>query len=108
MRKSFHAKNVMEKLVPDIFLKDKNSAYFWINSPKLYAVYSYCISKSSAIEIYWNYGALAVTSYKTIQFLIFNPWLVESRRIELPFIEILFLSNNLVWWETELDTSLKQ
>ena len=37
-----HTKMV-EKLFPDIFLKNQNVAYLWINSLKLYTVCFYCI-----------------------------------------------------------------
>ena len=36
--------NVMEKLVPDPFLKNENWAYVWNNSLKCYAVYFYCMA----------------------------------------------------------------
>ena len=37
-----HAQNVVEKLFPDLFLK--NQKYFWINSSNFYTVYFYCMS----------------------------------------------------------------
>ena len=39
-----HAQNVMERLVPDPFLKRSNWAYIWINSLKFYTVCFYSIS----------------------------------------------------------------
>ena len=35
---------LMEKLVPDPFLKNWNWAYLWINSLRFYTVYFYCMS----------------------------------------------------------------
>ena len=35
--------NVLEKVVPDTFLKNQNWAYLWINSPMYYTVYFYCM-----------------------------------------------------------------
>ena len=35
--------NVVEKLVPDIFLENENSAYLWINGLNFYTVYFYCM-----------------------------------------------------------------
>ena len=37
---------VVEKLVPDPFLKTENWAYLWINSLKFYIVCFYCILSS--------------------------------------------------------------
>ena len=44
MRKIFlenHTQNLGERLVPDLFLKNGNWAYFWINSLRFYAVCFY-------------------------------------------------------------------
>ena len=38
-----HTQNVMEKLVPDPFLKNENWAYLWINSLRFYTVCFYCM-----------------------------------------------------------------
>ena len=38
-----HTQNVVEKLVPDHFLKNQNWAYLWINSLKFYTVCFYCM-----------------------------------------------------------------
>ena len=46
--------NVVEKLLPDPFLKNQNWAYLWINSLKFYSVCFYCMPS-------WR---LAYTSYK--------------------------------------------
>ena len=35
-----HTQNVVEKLVPDTFLKIQNEAYLWINSLKFYTACS--------------------------------------------------------------------
>ena len=44
MRKIFLEKSyVVEKLVPNPFLKNQNWAHFWINSLKFYTVYLYCM-----------------------------------------------------------------
>ena len=43
-----HTQNVMEKLVPDPFIKNQNLAYLWINSLNCYKVY--CISKSRSTK----------------------------------------------------------
>ena len=39
-----HTQKVVEKLLPDPFLKDQNWAYLWINSLKFYTVCFYCMS----------------------------------------------------------------
>ena len=41
---------MVEKLVPNLLLKNQNSAYLWINSLKFYAVCFYCKSKLKAIK----------------------------------------------------------
>ena len=49
MRKIFsknHTQKVVEKLVPDPFLENKNSAYLRINSLDIYTVCFYCIPSS--------------------------------------------------------------
>ena len=38
-----HTQNVVEKLVSDSFLKNKNWAYLWINCLKFYTVCFYCM-----------------------------------------------------------------
>ena len=38
------SKNVMEKLVPETFLKNQNWTYLWINSLKCYTVCFYCMA----------------------------------------------------------------
>ena len=38
-----HTQNVLEKLFPDLFLKNQNLAYFWINCLKFYAICFYCM-----------------------------------------------------------------
>ena len=50
-----HIQNMMEKLFPDLFLKNQNWAYVLINSVKFYTVYFYCIS---------NWGPLKYTEPK--------------------------------------------
>ena len=44
--------NVVEKLVPESFIKNQNWAYIWINSLKCYKVCFYCMSKSRSPKIY--------------------------------------------------------
>ena len=39
-----HSQNMVEKLVPDPFLKNQNWAYLWINSLKFYRVCFYCMA----------------------------------------------------------------
>ena len=39
-----HTQNAMEKQVSDLFLKNENWAYLWINSLKFYAVCFYCMA----------------------------------------------------------------
>ena len=48
-----HIQNVVEKLVPDPFLKNQNWAYLWINSLVLYSLFL-LYGKLRAIEINWN------------------------------------------------------
>ena len=38
-----HADNVVEKLLPDSFLKNWNWAYLWINNVKFYTICFYCV-----------------------------------------------------------------
>ena len=38
-----HTQNLVEKLFPDLFLKNQNWAYSWINSLKFYIVYFCCM-----------------------------------------------------------------
>ena len=52
-----HAQYVVEKLLPDPFLKCQNWAYLWINNLNFYTAYLYCMPKLRAIEIYWNQAA---------------------------------------------------
>ena len=83
MRNSFHIKKCGGEIIPDLFLKNKNSEYIWINSPKFSAVWFCYVSLLSATEIYWNYCVLAFTSYKALQFLVLNPWKVPWNWIAL-------------------------
>ena len=46
----------MEKLFPDLFLKNQDWAYPWINSNVLYSLFL-LYSKLRAREIYWNKAA---------------------------------------------------
>ena len=46
-----HTQNVGEKLVPDLFIKSQNQAYFWINNLKCYTV---CFLLYAQVEIYQN------------------------------------------------------
>ena len=39
-----HTQNVVEKLIPALFLEDESWAYLWINSLKLYIVCFYCMA----------------------------------------------------------------
>ena len=50
-----HTQNLLEKLVLDLFLKNQNWAYLWINTEYLHSLF-YCMSKLRAIKIYWNQG----------------------------------------------------
>ena len=71
MRKIFsknHTQKVVEKLVPDPFLENKNSAYLCINSIDVYTVCFYCIPSwvlSKHIEIKlqatWLYLILSIS-----------------------------------------------
>ena len=49
-----HTQNVVEKLIPDPFLKNKNWADLSSSSLKIYTVCFYCMSKLMAVEIYQN------------------------------------------------------
>ena len=40
----YHTQNVLEKLFPEAFIKNKNWAYFWISSLKFYTVCFCCMS----------------------------------------------------------------
>ena len=42
---------------PRPFLKNQNWVYLWINSVKYRTIHFYCISKSRATKIYWNWVA---------------------------------------------------
>ena len=47
-----HIQNVVEKLVPDSFIKNQNWAYLWIKSLKSFKAGFCCISKSRSTKIY--------------------------------------------------------
>ena len=65
-----HIQNVMEKLFPDLFLKNQNWAYVLINSVKFYTVYFYCIS---------NWGPLKYTEPKLQNTCIYVTFFCESK-----------------------------
>ena len=44
---------LVEKLVPNSFLKNQSWVFLLINSVKFYAVCFDCMSKSMSIELYW-------------------------------------------------------
>ena len=46
-----HTQNVVEKQVPDSFIKNQNWGCLWINSLKCYKVYFCCMSKSRSTKI---------------------------------------------------------
>ena len=47
----YHIENVVEKHIPDLFLKNQNSVYLWINGPKVYTVFLF-YAKLRAFKIY--------------------------------------------------------
>ena len=60
-----HTQNVVEKLVPDHFLKNQNWAYLWINSLKFWVVYFIvCQTEGYQNILKLNFRPLAFTSYK--------------------------------------------
>ena len=64
-----HTQNVVKKLFPDPFLKNRNWVYLWINSVKPQTVCFYCMP-SCGISIYigtkLHTRPLACTSYKAL------------------------------------------
>ena len=77
-----HTQNMVEKLVPDLFTKNQNWAYLWINSLKCYKCYCYCLLYAQ-VEVYQNISKL---SY----------W---------PFAFILYTEYKKTWTGTSLPTS---
>ena len=53
---------MVENLVPDLFLKNKNLAYLWISSLKFHAVCFYCMA-SCGLSKYIETKPLAFTLY---------------------------------------------
>ena len=47
---------MMEKIVPDPFLKYRTSKNLWINNLRFYAICFYCMSNSRAIKLYWSWA----------------------------------------------------
>ena len=62
-----HTQNMVEKLVPDSFLKNQNWAHLWINNNKFYTVCFYCMSgiEDCQIILKLRYSLLAQTSYES-------------------------------------------
>ena len=38
-----YTQNVVDKLLPDLFIKNQNWTFLWTNSLKFYTVYFYCM-----------------------------------------------------------------
>ena len=53
---------MVEKLVPDLFLKYQNLGYIWINSLKILFCLFLLYGKLRAIKIYWNKAAYHLLS----------------------------------------------
>ena len=58
-----HTQNVVEKLVPDPFLKNQTSAYLWINSLKFYTDCFSCMAS-------WGLSKYIETKLHTTSFYI--------------------------------------
>ena len=65
-----HAKNVVEKLVPDPFVKNQSSTHLWINSLKLYTVSFHCMFKLRT-NLKLRYCPVDDTAYKAFLFSLF-------------------------------------
>ena len=98
--------NVLEKLVPDPFLKNKNWAYLWINSWKFYTVCFYCmpswgLSKYIETRLQTIYFYLILSNFKKIKRcleLVSLPYFLHnfSRKIFLLLYSINW-SSFIVW-----------
>ena len=82
-----HAQNLVEKLVPDPFLKNQNWEYLWINNLKCYKLCFYCTSKlrSPNIYIFYLIKSLAFIKSKkrsrTSVPALFSAWFFQTKKI---------------------------
>ena len=74
-----NTQNVVDKLVPDPFLKNLNWAYLWINSLKFYTV---CFDCTPC----WGPSKYIETKLQTICFYHILGFLKKSRGMELVFL----------------------
>ena len=98
---------MMEKIVPDPFLKYRTSKNLWINNLRFYAICFYCMSNSRAIKLYWSWaGDHLLCCYikvfqkkkekKRGQVLVSLPYFVHDFWKKLFLIYILLNDQNLL------------
>ena len=68
-----HTQNVVEKLVPNPFLKNQNWAYLWINSLKFYTVYLYRMPS-------WGYRNILKLSCRPLAFNSYKAFSKNKKR----------------------------
>ena len=68
--------NLLDKLVLDPFLKNKNWPHLWVNGLKFYTVCFYCMAR-------WGLSKYIKTKLKTICFTSYSAFQKIKRRLEL-------------------------
>ena len=90
----YDGQNVVEKLVPDPFLKNWNWAYLWINSLRFYTVCFYCMSR-------WGLLKCIETKLQNICLCLILIFFKKQKRslvlVSLPYFLHNFRRKILLW-----------
>ena len=82
-----HTQNVVEKLVPDPFLKTQIWAYLSINSQKFYTICFYCMT---------SFCMIFEEKYLSCYILVTEKYYVKSK---CPYLELFWSIFSLIWTE---------
>ena len=86
-----HTQNVVEKLVPDHFLKNQNWAYLWINSLKFWVVYFYCVPN-------WGLSKYIEIKFQTTCFYLLQSFFKNKIHFVQTFLRKIFLLLYSIDW----------
>ena len=81
-----HTQNVVEKLIPDLFLKNQNWAYLWINSLNFYTVCFYWMES-------WGLSKYIETKLQTICFHFILSF-IKKQKGRLELVSLLYFPHN--------------
>ena len=96
---------MLKKLVPDLFLKNQNRTYLWIESLTFYRICFYGMSKSRNTNISSNYDAdhLLLTHIRRFQKTNRGLQLVSLPHFPHDFWRKMFLTSYSIKWPNFID-----